>query len=209
MTPPWFQTYLLKEIYYLTHQLQTFIFFCGSAIISWNHFKRSIYQKHCVYFHLLQPSIITSGLWFIRQSLKSIIIWEKILRSCSFTGAYLFQRTSCSNFCLKSTVLNVWKHLQLSHIFMVNVLIWQFHNSNCSYSLCIVNFFKLQGWLSEQLLSPKSSSFGVLTVLILFRGTVVYRNNCCKEDLFEAINFCKDKFFSKHYLQFHFIWREK
>ena len=175
--------------------MQTFSFFCGSAIISWNHFKRSIYQEHCVYFHLLQPSIITSDLWLIRQSLKSIIIWEKILRSCSFTGVYLLQRTSCSNFCLKSTVLNVWKHLQLSHFFMVNVLIWQFHNSNCSYSLCIVNFFKLQGWLSEQLLSPKSSSFGVLTVLILFRGTVVFRNNCCKEDLFEAINFVKTNFF--------------
>ena len=39
-------------------------------------------------------------------------------------------------------VLNVRKHLQSFNSFMVNVLIWQFHNSNCSYSLITVIFYK-------------------------------------------------------------------
>ena len=40
------------------------------------------------------------------------------------------------------TVLNARKHFQNFHSFMVNVLIWQFHNSNCSYSLITVIFYK-------------------------------------------------------------------
>ena len=59
---------------------------------------------------------------------------------------------------------------------------------------------QLQEWLSEQLLSPKSCSFGVLIVLIFFRGTAVYLfffsgNGYCLEDLFEASNFCKENVF--------------
>ena len=50
----------------------------------------------------------------------------------------------CSHFCLKNTVLNAQKHLQPSHSFMVNVLIWQFYNRNCSYSLSIAIFLELQ-----------------------------------------------------------------
>ena len=36
------------------------------------------------------------------------------------------------------------KHVQLSPSFMVNVLICQFHNSNCSYLISIVNFLEEQ-----------------------------------------------------------------
>ena len=42
------------------------------------------------------------------------------------------------------SVLNARKHLQSSHSLMVNVLIWQFHNGDCSYLLCTVNFLEVQ-----------------------------------------------------------------
>ena len=49
---------------------------------------------------------------------------ERNKKPCSFKVAYLFHRTSCSNFFfLKSTVLNAQKHLQRSHFSIVNVLI--------------------------------------------------------------------------------------
>ena len=54
--------------------------------------------------HLLQPTIITSGL--IREKSKSMFISGKPLRPCFFKGTYLFHRTNCNNFCLKSTVSN-------------------------------------------------------------------------------------------------------
>ena len=41
-------------------------------------------------------------------------------------------------------------------------------------------------------ISPKSCSFGLLIAWIFFRGTVVFRNSYCSEDLFETSNFCKD-----------------
>ena len=40
----------------------------------------------------------------------------------------------------KSVALNAPKHLPLSHSFMVNVMIRQFHKIKCSYPLNIVNF---------------------------------------------------------------------
>ena len=80
------------------------------------------YVKETVFIlkHLLQPSIITSSLWLIWEKLKGMFIGGKPLWPCSFKGAYLFHRTNCNNFCLESTVLNVQKHLQRSHPFMVN-----------------------------------------------------------------------------------------
>ena len=58
---------------------------------------------------------------------------ERNQKPCSFKVAYLFHRTSCSNFFLKSTVLNAQKHLQRFYSFIVNVLIGQFLNSSCSF----------------------------------------------------------------------------
>ena len=57
---------------------------------------------------------------------------------------YLFHRNSCSNFCVKNTVLNARKLLEPSHFFMGNVLILQFGNSHCIYSLSPVDFLEEQ-----------------------------------------------------------------
>ena len=73
--------------------------------------------------HFLESSIITSDLWLIWGNLKGIFIWVKPLQPCCFKGVYLFHRTSCSNLCLKSIVLNARKHFQLSHLNMT--ISWQ------------------------------------------------------------------------------------
>ena len=71
--------------------------------------------------HLLQPSIITNGLCLIRENLKGMLIGRKPLYPCFFKGAYLFRRTSCSNFCLKSTVLNARKHFPILSFFNLTI----------------------------------------------------------------------------------------
>ena len=124
-------------------------------------------QGHCVYF--TKTSVTASGLWLIRENLKgTVFVRGKPLYSCSFKGAYLFYRTSCKNVCLHP-----------SHSFMVNALIWQIHNSNCSYSLSIVNFLK-NNYRHLLLQVPKSRSFRVFSLaLIFFWGTAVFRGSYC------------------------------
>ena len=119
--------YILNEVCYLTTSIGAVYFFCNSVIISWEHLKRFICQGHCVYFATLVATIhiITSGLWLIRKKMN-MFFWGKLLYSCSFKGAYLFYRTSCSNICLKSAVLNARKYVQPPHCLFVNVLICNF-----------------------------------------------------------------------------------
>ena len=73
--------------------------------------------------HLLQPSITTSCMWLIREKLKSMFISGKPLWPCSFKDTYLFHRTSCNNFCLKSTVLNALTEIPFFHGECVNLAI--------------------------------------------------------------------------------------
>ena len=104
--------YILKENCYLTtsvtaiHFLMVVPLFYGST---WSN----PFVKDTVFIsqHFLQPSIITSGLWLIQENVKGVFIWEKPY--CR--PAFLFHRTTCRNFCLKSTVLNAQRHLQPSH----------------------------------------------------------------------------------------------
>ena len=119
--------YILNEVCYLTTSIGAVYFFCNSVIISQEHLKRFICQGHCVYFATLVATIhiITSGLWLIRKKMN-MFFWGKLLYSCSFKGAYLFYRTSCSNICLKSAVLNARKYVQPPHCLFVNVLICNF-----------------------------------------------------------------------------------
>ena len=131
MIPPWFQTCIhwTKSVIWWHSFLPSIfsmvvLFFHGSA---WS----DPYVKDTLFIsqHMLQPSVITSGLWLILEKLKGVFISAKTLWPCFFKGSHLFHRTSCNNFCLKSTVLNALKHLQRSYSFMVNVLIWQFYSS--------------------------------------------------------------------------------
>ena len=70
------------------------------------------------------------------------------------------------------TMLNARKHLHYAHSFMVNVLIWQSHNRNCSYSLSTVNF--LEEKLSTLALAITCTTFGKVS----FSKELLFRNTC-------------------------------
>ena len=73
---------------------------------SYPFFLCDSYVKDTVFMHI---HIITSGLWLIRENLNDMFVWGKSLWLHFLKGAYLFHRTSRSNICLKSTVLNARK----------------------------------------------------------------------------------------------------
>ena len=80
-------------------------FLYDNFIISQEHLKRFICQRHCVYFttlgatvHYKKRSVIDS------RKIEGYVYLRKTIVACSFKGAYLFHRTSCIDFCLKSTV---------------------------------------------------------------------------------------------------------
>ena len=90
--------------------------FLLSVIISQKDLKRSIMSRTTI--HYSKRSVVDS------RKFEGYCVWffeENHCSRCSFKSAYLFHRTSCYNFCL---------HPSCS--FMVNVLIWQIHNRNCS-----------------------------------------------------------------------------
>ena len=92
------------------------------------------------------------------------MLTKKKKKTCSFKVVCLFHRTSYNNF-MKSTVLNVRKHLQGSHSFMKNVLIEQFHNSSC-------NFFYCLGFLSRIFTIHRTAEGGVgevVSVTLLYQ----------------------------------------
>ena len=49
--------YTLKEVCYMTTSIPAIHFFCGGAIIKWNHLRGSICQGHFVYFMALVLAI--------------------------------------------------------------------------------------------------------------------------------------------------------
>ena len=105
---------IIKYLHGFTHA------FIERSFVIWRrHFQSSIFCMIVPLFHgstrynlhvkqtvfilqdFLQPSIII---------VEQYVYLRKPLYPCSFKGAYLFCRTSCNNFCLKSTVLNPQKH---------------------------------------------------------------------------------------------------
>ena len=100
MIPPRFKASIYWKKSILWHN------FCHPFYLRVSFFHRSAwsdpYVKDAVFItqYLLQPSIITSGLWLIREKLKSMFISGKQLWPCSFKGINLFHRSTCDNFCL-------------------------------------------------------------------------------------------------------------
>ena len=118
--PPWFQAYIYwKKFVSWRHHFQPSIF---SMIVSLFHGStwRNPHVKETVFIsqYFLQPSIIIKP--SVVDSRNSWFISEKALWRLSYKGAYLFHRTSCNNFFLRSTVLNAQKYLQRFQSFMVN-----------------------------------------------------------------------------------------
>ena len=67
-------------------------------------------KTNCTH-QLYQKDVFTS------RNFKGIVFFGgKQLQSFFFKSVRLFHRTSCSNFCLKGTMLNAEKHLQPSSV---------------------------------------------------------------------------------------------
>ena len=132
MIPPWFQEclYWMKSVIW-RHLLDLF------HRSNWS----DPYVKDIVSIseHLLQPSILLQAVcgWFEWY----VYLRKAIVALLFYWGVYLFHRTTCSDICLKSSVL---KELVATPLFVGECVNLQFHNSNCSYSLSVVNFSKEQ-----------------------------------------------------------------
>ena len=91
MTPSWFWAciYWKKSVIWRHH----FLLSIFSMIVSLFHGSAwsNLYVQDTVFIsqHLLQPSIMTSGLWLIRKNLKSMLCSGKTLWHYFFKGSYL------------------------------------------------------------------------------------------------------------------------
>ena len=89
-------------------------------------------------------------------------IWVRVRTRVRVGGNLMEGSFSC-------TVLNARKHLQSSHSVMLNVIIWQFHNSNCSYSLIAAIF--LEEELQTFVLAKVTFGKATFSKEVLFRST--------------------------------------
>ena len=114
--------------------------------------KAIFYAKDTVFIsqHLLQPSIIASGVWLIRENMK------------------VTEENHCSSSPLKVPIYATELVIIIfddTHSFMINVLIRQ--------ALASVDF-------GTATFSHESCSFGVFSLpIIFFRCTVVFKNSYC------------------------------
>ena len=112
--------HILAKVCYMMTSFPAIHFFYNRVIISREHLK---WYTVFISQHLLQPSIITSGLWLIRENMKGMFIWGKPLKpSESVTTESLFEKRKFKKSNCEKYVLNAQKQLQWSHSFMVNVL---------------------------------------------------------------------------------------
>ena len=113
--------HILKEVCFITTSFPAIHFFYNSVIISREHLKKSTCQGNCVYFTTLFATIHYNK-WSVVDSRKS---WRVCLFQENHCGPALLKVPIYSTELvpitfLKSTVLNVQKHLQRSHSFLVN-----------------------------------------------------------------------------------------
>ena len=111
-------------------------------------------------------------------------IWVRVWASVRVAGQSYWGNFPC-------TVSNARKHLQSSHSFMLNVLIWKFHNSNCSYLIITAIFFR-RAFVVASVTFRKA----IFSEELLFRSTnsLNFLSNYCSfweqlDDLFEESNF--------------------
>ena len=110
--------HILKEACYMTASFPAIYFFYGSVIISREHLKQSTYQGLCVYFTTLVAAVHYNKRSLVdSRKFEGYVYWKKNIVALLFKGAYLFHRTNCSNFCLRSTALNTRKYFPILSFF--------------------------------------------------------------------------------------------
>ena len=175
MIPPWFQSsiYWKKSVIWRHHFLQCIFsmivsFFNESA---WS--DRYVKDTVCISQHLLQPSIITRVLksTFISgkpcgPALLKVPIYSKELVAINFFEKYcvkcLKALTEIPLKCFRRAIADIstFKGEFWSSYFL---LIWHFHNNNCSYSLIIGNIFARV----------------TFATVLFYQGIAVFENSYC------------------------------
>lgn len=135
--------YIVKDslLCYLAASIAAILFFYDTAIILREHLKRSITSRVlCLFHNICCSHLWLQAVWMIQENLKgTVLIWGKQLRPGFKLSVYSTELIA---------VIFVWKKLKYRkglkpfHFFIVNVLIWQFHSSNFSYPLSVVNFLE-------------------------------------------------------------------
>ena len=134
--------------------------------------------------HSLQQAVFG---WFKKIWRVLCLLRKAIIALPFWRSKFIF---SCSSFSLKST-LSQMHESTCSHPF----LSWQFHNSNCRYSLSMVrDVCYCKGNLRNKLPSPRDCSLGVVSLALgFFRSIVVIGSRYCPDGLIfvKAIYFFK------------------
>ena len=165
MILPWFQAciYWKKSVIW-RYQLQPSIFYmevllCHGSTWSDPCVKDTVFISQ----HFLQSSIITTGVWLIQKKLKRCAYLKKAIvakvpiYSTELVAVIFVYESICNR----------------------SILSWQFHSSDCSYLLSILNF------LEEQLYTFVLASVTLGTVAfskeLLFRSTysLNFLSGCC------------------------------
>ena len=120
--------HVLKEVCYMTTSFPAIHFFYDCVIISRDHLKRSrVNETVFILQHLLQPSIITSGLWLIWEKLKSM---PSIPWSCS-VFVFVVLRMAITHY-LKCTVLVSFVvpllSLAVTHCHLLSLVVTRCHS---------------------------------------------------------------------------------
>ena len=182
--------YILKEVCHMTasfpaiyFSIIAIYFFFIFFITSRQHLKRSSCQGLCVCF-----TTLVAAMHYKKRSvgdsrkLKGMFIGRNPLQPCFLKDAYLIHRTSCSNFCLKSTVINTRKHFPILSFFNLTISQQQlqlFIKYSKFFRKATADICTCRGDFRSIYFSPKSCSFGVLIAPIFFRRTVVFENSYC------------------------------
>ena len=136
-------------------------------------------QEQCVYFASLS-GVIHDNKWSVVDSRTFegyYVYLRKALWSCSFRGAYLFYRTSCSSFCSKFTVLIkcmktlaviLFLHGECVNVANSHLQLQLFINYSKNFRREIVDICSCKGDYWNSWLSPKNCSFGVLNLALTF-----------------------------------------
>ena len=134
MKPPSFKECIYWMKFFIwRHLLHSSIFSLVVSSFHWSNWSNP-YVKDTVFIYLycVYIFIYLYILYYNKQSMADSrkVEWYVYLRKAiitlSFKGVKLFYRTSCSNICLKSTVLNARKYFYPPNSMLENVLICNF-----------------------------------------------------------------------------------
>ena len=148
--------YMKRTLYEQSRDLSNLLLFFKIGIVARRYhsyqqwYLLGFKQVYIIVFYLaasMQPSISSIILSLFDGSTwcDPLCQWHCVYVTTLIAAIHYNKRSVVDSIAAVNFVWKVFeKHLQASHSFMGNVLIWQFHNSNCSHPLSIVNVLEEQ-----------------------------------------------------------------